>query len=135
MGAQLTAYVMSENAREQAGFYAQALGGEILSTMTFGQMPGTPEEMGDKVMHLAMTVAGGNMLFFSDFPPGGYTRSISLTLTYDDESEARDAFAALSDGGEVKYPLALQPWGAYYGEVQDKFGVSWQIVKHTASNE
>ncbi|NBD24241.1 VOC family protein [Paenibacillus glycinis] len=129
MGAQLTAYIISENAREQAGFYAKALGGEIVSTMTYGQMPGAPEGMADRVMHLAMTVAGENALFFADSGPVGYTRSISLSLSYGDEAEARDAFANLGDGGEVKYPFALQPWGAYYGEVQDQFGITWQVVK------
>ncbi|MBO7748360.1 VOC family protein [Paenibacillus sp. MWE-103] len=129
MGAQLMPYLMSEDARAQADFYVRALGGEIQSVMTFGQMPGAPEEMADKVMHLAMTVAGGSALFFSDGGPVGYTRSISLSLSYGGEAEAREAFANLSDGGDVKHPFAPQPWGAYYGEVQDKFGVVWQIVK------
>ncbi|WP_282940542.1 VOC family protein [Paenibacillus sp. RC67] len=130
MGAQIHSYLMSEDARGQANFYIESLGGKIQFLTTFGETPGTPEAMKDKVMHLALTVAGMNTLMISDsFEPVSYNRSISLALTYDDESEARKAYAHLSEGGESKYPFALQPWGAYYGEVVDKFGVTWMITK------
>ncbi|MFF2455172.1 VOC family protein [Peribacillus simplex] len=130
MGAQLNSYLMSDDARSQADFYVESLGGEILSIKTFGEAPGTPEEIKDKVMHLSLIIAGRNMLMISDsFEPVSSSRSISLALTYDNESEAKEAYAKLGEGGENKYPFALQPWGAYYGEVIDKFGVTWMITK------
>lgn len=130
MGAQLNAYLMSEDARSQANFYVESLGGEILSVRTFGDAPGSPEVMKDKVMHLSLMVAGRNMLMISDsFEPISSSRSISLALTYDNESEANEAYTKLGEGGENKFPFALQPWGAYYGEVVDKFGVTWMITK------
>jgi len=130
MNAQLTPYLMSKDARSQADLYRKALGGEILSVMTYGQTPGTPEAIKDKVMHLVMTVAGGNTLFLSDaFEPAESSRGIALALAFESEVEAREAYGNLGEGGTVKYPFELQPWGAYYGEVIDKFGVTWQIVK------
>ncbi|MFC5471106.1 hypothetical protein ACFPPD_20660 [Cohnella suwonensis] len=66
MTTKLIPYLMSEDARKQAGFYAQSLGGEIQSVMTFGQMPNTPEADKDKVMHLAVEVAGGLTIFMSE---------------------------------------------------------------------
>jgi PhnB protein len=130
MKAQLTPYLMSEDARKQAETYKQALGGEIQSVMTFGQAPGTPEAIKDKVMHLAMTIAGENTLFLSDsFEAAGGSHGIALALAFESEADARQAFANLSEVGTVKYPFDLQPWGAYYGEVVDKFGIRWQIVK------
>ncbi|NOU72717.1 VOC family protein [Paenibacillus sp. LMG 31458] len=130
MGAQIHSYLMSGDARGQANFYVESLGGEIQFLTTFGETPRTPEAMKDKVMHLALTVAGTSTLMISDsFEPVSYNRSISLALNYDDVSEARTAYAKLSEGGESIYPLALQPWGAYYGEVVDKFGVTWMITK------
>jgi PhnB protein len=50
MKAQLTPYLMSEDARTQAEMYRHVLGGEILSVMTYGQAPGTPEAIKDKVI-------------------------------------------------------------------------------------
>jgi len=130
MKAQLTPYLMSEDARTQAEMYRHALEGEILSVMTYGQTPGTPEALKDKVMHLAMTVAGGNTLFLSDsFEQGGSSRGIALALAFESEAEAREAFGNLGEAGTVKYPFELQSWEAYYGEVVDKFGITWQIVK------
>ena len=132
MGAQLIPYIMSGDARAQAEFYAQALGGEIVSVMTFSEVPNTPEAMKDKVMHLALTAAGINTIFLSDsFEPLQSNRSIMLSLTYSDETEAREAFANLGKvGGVVKYPLEQQSWGSLYGEIIDRFGITWQIVKH-----
>ncbi|WP_136605182.1 VOC family protein [Paenibacillus dokdonensis] len=131
MGAQLNPYVMSEDARKQAEFYKQALGGEILSVKTLGEVPGTPEEAKDRVMHLVLTIAGTNTLFMSDsFQQVSGSRNISLSLSYDSEFEARTAYDNLGEGGVLQYPFELQPWGSYYGEVVDQFGVTWQIVKH-----
>jgi len=121
---------LSEDARAQAGFYVESLGGEIRYMTTFGETPGTPEAIKDKVMRMALTLAGANALMLSDsFEPVAYNRSISLSLSYDDLTEARAAYAKLSEGGESKYPLAPQPWGADYGEVVDRFGVTWMITK------
>lgn len=130
MGAQIHAYLMSEDAKGQANFYVESLGGEILFLTTFGETPGTPEAMKDKVMHLAVSVAGSNTIMMADsFEPVSYNRSISISLGYDDLTEATTAYTKLSEGGESKYPFALQPWGAHYGEVVDKFGVTWMITK------
>ncbi|WP_405083026.1 VOC family protein [Paenibacillus chitinolyticus] len=80
MGAQIHCYLMSEDARGQANFYVESLGGEIQFLTTFGEAPGTPEAMKDKVMHLALTVAGTNKLMLSDsFEPVSYTRSIPIS--------------------------------------------------------
>ncbi|TNJ64060.1 VOC family protein [Paenibacillus hemerocallicola] len=125
----ITPYIHSEDARAQAGFYIQALGGEITSVTTFGSIPGTPEENKDKVMHMRV-IAGGNELFFSDsvFGPVQQGRSISLSVAYEKDADAREAFKNLSEGGQVKFPFDLQVWGGYYGEVQDKYGFNWMIV-------
>ncbi|MCM3626825.1 VOC family protein [Paenibacillus glycanilyticus] len=130
MGAKLNAYLMSKDARGQAKFYAEALGGEIQFLTTYGETPGTPEAMKDKVMHLTLTVAGTNPLMMADaFDEAAYNRCICLSLSYDDVTEAESAYAKLSEGGVSKYPFALQPWGAYYGEAIDPYGVTWMITK------
>ncbi|MFC5406015.1 VOC family protein [Cohnella soli] len=131
MTTKLIPYLMSEDARKQAGFYVQALGGEIQSVMTFGQMPGTPEADQDKVMHLSVDVVGGLTIFMSEAHGGAvtYGRNICLSLNYDNVEAARAAFDGLAEeGGNIQFPLQLQPWGAFYGEVLDVFGVTWMIA-------
>lgn len=130
MNANLTPHIVSINARAQAEFYIQALGGEVQSVMTHGQQPGAAEKTKDKVMHMVLSVAGGNVLFLSDaFGPVGAEGSIAFGLTFGDVDTARQAYANLAEGGTQIYPLEPQPWGAHYGEVVDKFGVKWMIVQ------
>ncbi|MFD0590147.1 VOC family protein [Paenibacillus sp. GCM10027627] len=130
MGAQLNVYIKSEDARKQAAFYTEALGGETVMLRTHGEAYEAPELIQNKVMHMVLSVAGGNTLFLSDaFEPATGVSSLHLALTFGNEDEAKEAFQNLAEGGAVRYPFALQPWGAYYGEVMDAFGVTWQIVK------
>lgn len=127
--AKFTAYIKSEDATAQAGFYVQALGGEILSVVTHGQLPDAKEELKDKVVNLSMVAAGVNFLMSdSVFEPVVRGNAIHLSLEFETEAEAREAFDKLAEGGNVKHPLAPAFWGAMYGEIEDKFGIQWMIT-------
>lgn len=131
--AKLVPYLMSDNAREQAQFYVQALGGEILHVQTYGEVPDTPADMKEKVIHLHAKVAGVD-LYMSDAvsPMQKPGRALALSLDFDNEDEARSAFAKLSEGGKVQHPLEPVFWGAIFGDLEDKFGVVW-MVNHDPS--
>ncbi|UKS29409.1 VOC family protein [Paenibacillus sp. HWE-109] len=125
--AKLTPYIISEDARAQAAFYISSLGGEIVSVMTHGQMGETSEAIKDKVMHMCIAVAGCN-LFMSDFDGHTHGNGISLNLEFASEGEGRDAYNKLSDGGNVLFPFGQAPWGGFFGQFVDKFGVSWMFT-------
>ena len=60
------------NAAEALAFYAQALGGKVAFSMTFGDSPmgaETPAEYKNKIMHATLE-ARGQQLMASDAPPG-----------------------------------------------------------------
>ncbi|MGG4551259.1 VOC family protein [Paenibacillus humicus] len=129
-----TTYILSEDARSQAEFYTNALGGEVLSIMTYGQLPDSNDAIKDKVVHLSL-VAGGVNLFMSDaFEPIQCGNNINLSLEFATEDEAREAFAKLAEGGKVKYPLEPAFWGALHGQLEDKFGVLWMISNEAKQN-
>lgn len=44
-----------------------------------------------------------------------------------EETEAREIFAALGDGGQVVMPLQKTDWSPLYGIVKDRFGVTFQV--------
>jgi len=136
MMAKLTPYIMSEDARAQAEFYTQALGGEILSVMTHGQLPDAEQSMKDKVMHLSL-VAGGVQFFMTDFVFGSVSRGngMYLNLDFETEAEAREAFDNLAEGGNVKYPLQRAFWGALFGQLEDKYGVLWMISSEAKESQ
>lgn len=127
--ANLYPYIFSEDARRQAEFYVQALDGEIVLLRTFGEMPGAPAEIKDKVMHLRLKAAG-QLFFLADSAQGPVKRGngLDLTLEFTSEDEARRAFDGLADGGTVVMPFAKQFWGSMLGRVIDPFGVSWEIA-------
>ncbi|MNN72371.1 hypothetical protein D3C81_1884010 [compost metagenome] len=127
--ANFTAYLISEDAKAHAGFYIQALGGKMNSITTHGEMPGSREDLKDKVINLSFNAAGVHfMMSDSMFEPVNYGNAVNMNLEFAEEAEARDAFDRLAEGGVVKEELSPAFWGALYGHVQDKFGVLWMIT-------
>ena len=53
--------------------------------------------------------------------------SISFFKVMASKQEVDAAWKTLLDGGKVLMDLNKYPWSEYYGWVQDKFGVSWQL--------
>lgn len=128
--AKFTTYLLSDDAKAQAEFYVKALGGEILSVMTHGQVPGASGTNKDKVVHLSL-VAAGVQFFLTDsmFGPVTTGNAVSQCLEFVSETEAREAFNNLAaDGGDVSAPLEPAFWGSLFGEVVDKFGIPWMVA-------
>jgi PhnB protein len=122
-------------------FYKQAFGTEyITGPVRFGAMggdgaPEMPDEIKDLVAHVQLPILGGHVLMGSDSPPqfGNSMvvgNNVQICLKPDTRDEAGALFAALSDGGTVDRPMEDQPWGDYYGELADRFGIKW-IIAHT----
>ncbi len=55
--------------------------------------------------------------------------SISFFTSFEDDAAIEKAWQKLQDGGSVLMPLNKYPWSDKYGWVQDRFGVSWQLIK------
>jgi PhnB protein len=134
--AKLTPYIFSENARAQAEFYTEALGGEIVSIMTFADAPNTDEQLKDKVMHMSF-IAGGILFYMSDSPFQKFHRGngMHLSLEYGDEAEAYERFDKLAAGGKVLDALKPQFWGSLFGLIEDKYGVLWQVTTEAQNAE
>ena len=70
------------------------------------------------------------MLFAGDTPPGmkyDGVKGVMLALQYDTIDQARGAFDALSQGGQVTMPMAPAFWAKTFGMLTDRFGVSWAV--------
>ncbi len=123
--------------QEASHFYTDVLGGELIGLMTYGDangddMEGIPPEAKDMVMNAQIVLKNGDQLMISDVPPGmgiSYRKgnNVSLTLTLDDQEEARIIFGKLADGGMVSMDLQETFWSPLYGNVIDRFGIEWQI--------
>ncbi|MGE5682509.1 MAG: VOC family protein [Bacillota bacterium] len=129
--AQIIAYLsFNGNCREAMSFYRDILGGELRmqsvgETPVAGQMPA---EAHQKIMHALLT-GNGFVLMASDSLRGNLTEgsSISLLLSCSGEEEINRLFSGLSSGGNVTEPLNDTFWGARFGALKDKFGISWML--------
>jgi predicted 3-demethylubiquinone-9 3-methyltransferase (glyoxalase superfamily) len=54
--------------------------------------------------------------------------SVSFYTIFETEDELTDTWKKLLEGGSVLMPLDKYPWGSYYGWLQDKFGINWQLT-------
>lgn len=112
----------------------EVLGGElqILRYGDFPPMEGMPFEPDPQdVAHAVLTtpagvLAGGDAMPGEDYPVRG--TAYSLLYTAETPDRAREIIAAFVDGGgEAPMPFAQAPWGGWYGQVFDRYGVMWAL--------
>jgi PhnB protein len=84
--------------------------------------------MGAKILHARFRGPGVYFMASDSARPGdGSFSGISLSLDPEAIAEAEWLYNALSEGGVATMPLQKQFWGATFGTLTDKFGVSWMI--------
>ncbi len=54
-------------------------------------------------------------------------RGSAHILMMDDRAQTETLFVRLAEGGRITTPLAIQPWGDFYGKLTDRFGVQWML--------
>lgn len=128
-------YLFFNGQCEQAlEFYRKALGAQVQMTMRYKESPEPPTPgmlppgFENKIMHTSFRV-GQTTVMASD---GCSTekpsfQGFSLSLAVHNEAEADRVFAALSEGGQVRMPLAKTFWCPRFGMVQDRFGIGWMV--------
>ncbi|MDP9081881.1 MAG: VOC family protein [Bacteroidota bacterium] len=117
------------NTEDALNFYQKVFEGTVSDVNRFGEMLPAEANYQDKIMH-ARLAFGDNMLMFSDGMPGqpvDHGNGIYLSIGLDDEAKARSIFDQLGEGGNITMPLEKQFWGALFGQVKDKYDVSWMI--------
>lgn len=134
MTVKLIPYItLGGNAREAIRFYEQAIGAEVVAISTYGEMPDMPntftEELKNLVAHAKLQV-GGTELMISDDPGDSLTENskrVTICITTNDIGTSKRIFEALRQDGQVNMPFAEVPFSPGFGDVTDKFGVTFQI--------
>jgi PhnB protein len=115
------------NCREAFNFYEQHLGGKIISMETFRQIPDTPEEKKDDILHARIEI-GGAVLMGADISNAEPMRSAYLTLRLDTAGEAEKIYKLLSDGGEIFMKMEKTFFASRFAMLRDRFGASWMLL-------
>lgn len=102
------------NAKEAAQLYSEAFGDTTI--------------ISDNGMVVMFEIGGCKVMGLNGGPMFSPNASISLFITFDTESVIEAAWNKISEGGKVFMPLNKYPWSDKYGWIEDKYGVSWQLI-------
>lgn len=119
-----------DQAEAAARFYAAALpDGRVTAVShypeSFDNPAGRPR---GSVLTVEFEVAGQRFTALNGGPLFRINPTVSFFIHAADAEEARRLFAPLAEGGQALMPLGEYPWSSCYGWVQDRFGVSWQVL-------
>lgn len=116
-------------AREAVSFYCSLIPDSRIENIT--TVRGTPSGECDAI---SFTLAGQPFMAVSAGPNTTFNPSISFFINFDPsrDTEARTALDAtwekLAEGGQVLMPLDAYPFSQRYGWIQDRYGLSWQLI-------
>jgi predicted 3-demethylubiquinone-9 3-methyltransferase (glyoxalase superfamily) len=123
-------------AREAAEFYSEVFPGSQVTNLT--TLRDTPSGDTDVV---SFRVWGHEFMAISAGPVFKINPSISFIVNFDpgDDNEAGERldriWAQLTEGGNELMPLGEYPFSKRYGWVEDRFGVSWQLILSSAEGD
>lgn len=116
-------------AKEASEFYTKLIpDSKVISVKT---ITGTPSGDCDIV---SFSLAGQDFMAISAGPYFKINPSISFFINFDpsiwiDAREKIDqVWNVLADGGKILMPIQEYPFSKRYGWVEDKYGVSWQLI-------
>ena len=119
----MTCLWFDQDAGKAGEFYLKVFENSRLLSKSL--MTGTPS--GD-VESLTLAIEDINLMMISAGPYFKINPSISFMISCADQDEARKYWDAFIEGGQALMPLDKYDFSELYGWVEDKFGVSWQIM-------
>ncbi|KXZ20184.1 VOC family protein [Bacillus nakamurai] len=134
--------VMNGNGQEAVTFYEKALDAKVVRVQTFGEMPENPEfptpaEAKDLVLNAHLKVGDTDLMISDTFPGQPYQigSQVTVAVTIDNAQKSKEVFEKLKEGGNVEMPLQETFWSPSYGQVTDRFGITWQISTQAADHK
>ncbi len=112
-----------KDARQAAELYVSTIPGSKLTNVT--QLSGTPSGDCDLV---SFELAGLPFMAISAGPLFRFTPAISFQLKCTTIAEVDAVWESLSAGGQVMMPLDTYPFSQRFGWLQDRYGLSWQVM-------
>lgn len=120
------------NCKEAMEFYKSVFGGE-LTMSTLGESPKealeqmkVDESRYGEIMHSSLK-GPVNLMASDSQMASDQAAKVELSLGGTDETQMKEIFDKLADGGKIKMPLEKQFWGDMFGMLTDKFGVDWNM--------
>lgn len=109
---------------EAVDFYISLF--EDSKVITVQKLEGTPS--GDNAISIEFVIANQKFAAINGGPYFKPNPSISFTVLCDSNEEIDHLWKEFADGGREIIPLQQQPFSAYYGWIEDRYGFSWQLI-------
>jgi predicted 3-demethylubiquinone-9 3-methyltransferase (glyoxalase superfamily) len=114
------------NAEEAMNFYLSVFkNSKVLGISRYGEN-GSGQK--DTVMSASFKLEGQTFIALNGGPEFSFTPSTSFYVSCKTLPEIKKLWNKLSEGGSVRMELDKYPFSKRYGWIQDKFGVSWQLI-------
>jgi len=118
-----------KEAKEAAEFYTSLLpNSRVTSSSTIHNTPSGDCDI------VSFELANQPFMAISAGPVFKFNPSISFHIKFKTKDEVDAVWNKLSSGGKVLMPLASYPFSERYGWIQDKYGLSWQLI-YAGNNE
>ncbi|GGD71988.1 VOC family protein [Paenibacillus nasutitermitis] len=126
---------MNGSANEAIDLYVKALDAKVTYILRFGDMPENPEvpllpEKKDWVNYAVLRIGDSELQITDNVTGSTYEKGTQITIVVqtDDKEKATQYFEALKQGGRVNNPLEASFFSPAYGNVTDKFGITFRIL-------
>lgn len=123
--------VTNGNGQEAVEFYKNALGAELISLTFFkDHIPNCPKERENLVLNAQLKVGNQRLMISDENPDFEYKHGYNMTacIIVDSVEEAKKLYENLSvDAKNISMELQETFWSPAYANLEDKFGMMWQI--------
>jgi len=124
------------NAEEAVSFYTSIF--RMGKTHEVTRYPDAGKEIhgmeAGTVLTVDFEIEGCRFLALNGGPVFTFTPAISFMVNFDPSRESdaegrlEEVWEKLEEGGKILMPLQAYPFSEKYGWIQDKYGVSWQLI-------
>jgi predicted 3-demethylubiquinone-9 3-methyltransferase (glyoxalase superfamily) len=127
-----------KTAEEAMNFYTSIFSNSKI--ISIERYPGkAPEEfmegMEGRVLTGIFEIEGHRFMALDGGPLFTFNPSVSFFVNFKTKEEVNKLWGTLSKGGEILMPLDEYPFSERYGWIQDKYGLSWQLILAEGSIE
>ena len=117
----------NKDAEEAVNFYTSVFPNARITDIVYNPVD-TPSGKTGTVLTASFNLEGQEFMVLNGGPEFTLNPSISFMVHCDTAEEVEALWNKLSDGGIALMPLDKYPFSDRYGWIQDRYGVSWQLI-------